>query len=110
MDRSLILLITPKRPGRGRDMIKKMNILILCMFFLVVSENAAVSEDLKKKVRHITAEQALYLHNAGKILLLDVHKGVKYKKIIGAYEINPGILYRKNTKLKISKTRLIGVF
>lgn len=87
-----------------------MNILILCMLFLIVSENAAVSEDIKKKVPHITAEQALYLHNAGKILLLDVHKGAKYKKIIGAYEIDPAILYKKNLKLKISKKKLIGVF
>jgi len=63
-----------------------------------------------KKLPHISAVKAYYLFKMNKIFLLDVHDidGKKKSKIIGAYYFPSKKI--KNSKIKLPKKVIIGVF
>jgi len=73
----------------------------------IMGQETSTQEQIKK-LPHITAAQALYLFRQDKIMLLDVHEGSDRSMIIGAYYLPAKKL--PNVRLKIPKSRLIGVF
>lgn len=83
---------------------------VICMFVFVsvfISNQLAIAEDIKKKVPHISAQKAMLLYKAGKIILLDVHPWADKKSpIVGAHHVS------KIDKVKFNFPRGIpvGVF
>lgn len=95
-------------------MLTKNGIRVVCMFLaMFVIRGAAVGAengDVRTKVPHISAYEALELFKAGRLILLDVHieKGKTGSSIVGASYVPANKIER--IKLKVPETILIGVF
>ena len=84
---------------------------ILFLLTFIGVRHVIAEDDIRKKVPHISARQALALFHAGKIILLDVHarkKNNQRSPIFGAYYIHPNKIGK--VTLKIPRNMIIGVF
>lgn len=70
----------------------------------------ADATDIRLKVRHINAYEALELHKSGRLILVDVHpgEGKSRSEIVGAFYIPSDKLIKMD--LRLLGSRLIGLF
>lgn len=84
-------------------------VVILCSYGLA-SDTNETNEQKKRKVPHITAQQAYTLFQQGKIILVDVHPGPNktHATIVGAFYVSAHEIQKRNVALP--RDKLIGLY
>ncbi|MEJ5349174.1 MAG: hypothetical protein WHS46_10870 [Desulfosoma sp.] len=87
-------------------------LVILVLIFAVCSPALAreTNENKKRRVPHITAQQAYALFQQGKIILIDVHPGAskKHASIPGALYVSADRIDKGHVSLP--KDKLLGLY
>ena len=83
---------------------------ILFVLTFLGAKHVIAEDDIKKKVPHISAQQAFALFMQNKIILLDVHRSPnkRHASILGAIYTDPWKIDKK--KFNFPKGKLVGVF
>jgi hypothetical protein len=84
--------------------------LVFCLFVTNTLSALAQNEPKKRKVPHISAQQAYFLHQQGKIILLDVHRRHKKTRasILGAIYVDPKTIDRQ--RFRFPGDKIVGVY
>lgn len=100
--------------GKGKNILVKKGIEAIFFFLilLVIKAIPTVAEtpDVRTKVPHINAYEALELYKSGRLILLDVHpdQGKVRSQIVGAFYFPADKIDK--IELRLPKTMSIGVF